>query len=38
MKIYAENFQNIEEHNEKYGDDDATWAINHMADWTPKEY
>ena len=37
LQIYAENLKKINEHNEQ-DPEDAVWGINHMADWTPKEY
>jgi len=37
LKIFNENLQKINEHNEQYKDD-AVWGINHMSDWTKEEY
>merc|ERR1712032_1570469 len=37
LKIFSESLQKINDHNEQYPDD-AVWGINHMSDWTQKEY
>jgi len=37
LAIFRENFIKIQEHNQK-NTDDAVWGVNHMIDWTPKEY
>ena len=37
LQIFADNLKKINEHNEMYTDD-AVWGLNHMADWTPREY
>merc|ERR1712032_1339948 len=38
LQIFADNVRKIQEHNEKYAEDNATLRVNHMADWTPQEY
>jgi len=37
LAIFRDNYIKIQEHNQK-NTDDAVWGVNHMIDWTPKEY
>jgi hypothetical protein len=37
LKIFSESLQKVNDHNEQYPED-AVWGINHMSDWTQKEY
>jgi len=37
LKIFSESLQKVNNHNEQYPED-AVWGINHMSDWSQKEY